>query len=41
MNNQETSEKLHNIIKQQELLQQQQASLKAQEDALKKELASL
>lgn len=41
MNNQETSEKLHNIIKQQELLQQQQANLKAQEDALKKELASL
>ena len=41
MNNPETSEKLHNIIKQQELLQQQQASLKAQEDALKKELASL
>lgn len=41
MSNQETSEKLHNIIKQQELLQQQQASLKAQEDALKKELASL
>jgi hypothetical protein len=41
MSNQETSEKLHNIIKQQELLQQQQANLKAQEDALKKELASL
>ena len=41
MNTQETSEKLHNIIKQQELLQQQQVSLKAQEDALKKELASL
>lgn len=41
MNNPETSEKLHNIIKQQELLQQQQANLKAQEDALKKELASL
>lgn len=41
MNNPETSEKLHNIIKQQELLQQQQASLKAQEDTLKKELASL
>lgn len=41
MSNQETSEKLHNIIKQQELLQQQQANLKDQEDALKKELASL
>ena len=41
MSNQETSEKLSNIIKQQELLQQQQANLKAQEDALKKELASL
>lgn len=41
MSTQETSEKLHNIIKQQELLQQQQANLKAQEDALKKELASL